>query len=92
MPTNHRKSLSAFRQRLKRQGMVRVEVHVRKEDAALIRGAAKALVDPEREVETRVFLRERFAVGDGLKTLLAAAPLEGIDLSRDRDLGRNIDL
>ena len=72
--------------------MVRVEVHVRKQDAALIRGAAKALVDPELEVETRAFLRERFAARNAqrFKPLLAAAPLEGKDLSRDRDLRRDI--
>jgi hypothetical protein len=29
---------------------------------------------------------------EGLKTLLAAAPLEGIDLSRERDFGRDVDL
>jgi hypothetical protein len=27
-----------------------------------------------------------------LKALLAAAPLDGIDLDRDRDLGREVDL
>ena len=28
----------------------------------------------------------------GLKALLASAPLEGIDLTRDRDLGRDVEL
>jgi hypothetical protein len=39
-------------------------------------------------------LRERFGAGKakGLKALLASAPLEGIDLSRDRDFGRNVGL
>jgi hypothetical protein len=39
-------------------------------------------------------LREHFGSGpaEGLKSLLAAAPLEGIDLSRRRDLGRDVDL
>lgn len=94
MPTSHRKALSAYRRRLKRNGVVRVEVLVRKHDAALVRGVAKALADPEREAEARALLTERFAVGraKGFKALLAAAPLEGIDLSRDRDLGRDIGL
>lgn len=94
MTTNQRKSLSAYRDRLKREGIVRVEVHVREQDAPLIRGAAKALSDPELEGEARALLREHFAAGPakGFKRLLAAAPLEGIDLSRDRDAGRDLDL
>jgi hypothetical protein len=87
-------SLSAYRHRQKRQGIVRLEVHVRKDDAALIRGVAHALSDPAREVDTRALLRERFGAvrGKSLKALLAAAPLEGIDLTRRRDLGRDIKL
>jgi hypothetical protein len=38
-----KKSLSEFRQRLKRGGVVRLEVHVRNEDAALVRGVGTAL-------------------------------------------------
>jgi len=39
-------------------------------------------------------LRERFGAiqAKGLKELLAAAPLEGIDLTRERDLGRDVAL
>jgi hypothetical protein len=39
-------------------------------------------------------LRERFGAGPaaGLKALLAPAPLEGIDLGRARDLGRDVEL
>jgi len=94
MPSSHRKALSAYRRRLKRRGVVRVEVHVRKSDAALVRGVAEALSDPAREAEARALLRERFgtAPAKGLKALLAAAPLEGIDLTRERDLGRDIAL
>jgi hypothetical protein len=94
MASVQRKPLSAFRRRLKRRGIVRVEVHVRKDDAALVRGVAQALSDPAREAETRTLLRERFggANAKGLKALLAAAPLDGIDLTRERDLGRDIAL
>lgn len=94
MTTSQRKSLSAYRDRLRREGIVRVEVHVREQDAPLIRGAAKALSDPGLEGEARALLREHFAAGPakGFKRLLAAAPLEGIDLSRDRDAGRDLDL
>jgi hypothetical protein len=90
-PGTRRKALSAHRRRLKRRGIVRVEVHVRKNDADLLRDVARALSDPAREVEARL-LRERFGASKagGLKALLAAAPLEGIDLTRERDLGRDI--
>jgi hypothetical protein len=94
VPSTQRKPIAAFRRRLKRRGIVRVEVHVRKDDAALVRGVAKALVDPLREAEARTLLRERFgaAKAKGFKTLLAGAPLEGIDLTRARDSGRDIAL
>jgi hypothetical protein len=86
--------LDKFRARQRRAGVVRVEVRVRKEDAALVRGIAKALADPAHEAETRALLKARFAAprSQGLKALLAAAPLEGIELERPRDLGRAVDL
>jgi hypothetical protein len=92
--STQRKALSTYRRRLKRRGVVRLEVHVRKDDAALVRGVVKALTDPEREGEARALLRERFAAGKakGLKALLASAPLGGIDLRRDPDFGRDVRL
>ena len=94
MPNSQKKALTTYRRRLKRRGMVRFEVHVRKVDAPLVRGVVNALGDPERENEARALLRERFGSGPatGLKALLASAPLEGIDLSRDRDFGRDFNL
>lgn len=94
MPSSHRDAVSRHRRRLQRQGVVRIEVRVRKEDAVLVRGVVAALTDPEHGAETRAFLRERFAApkAEGLKALLVAAPLEGIDLSRDRDTGRDVPL
>ncbi|MGI8525574.1 MAG: hypothetical protein ACR2K5_05250 [Pseudolabrys sp.] len=94
MPRLQRKSVAAYRRRLKRRGAVRVEVHVRKDDAALVRGITKALADPAREAETRTLLRERFGAANakGLKAFLAAAPLEGIDLNREGDPGRDVAL
>jgi hypothetical protein len=79
---------------MKRRGVVRLEVKVHKDDAPLIRGVVKALGDPEREAEARALLRERFGAGrpTGLKALLASAPLDGIDLTRERDLARDFDL
>jgi hypothetical protein len=74
--------------------MIRLEIHLRKDDVSLIRGLVAALADPQRRGETRASLRERFALGKvkGLKALLASAPREGIDLSRDRDSGRDFNL
>jgi hypothetical protein len=85
-------SLAAYRSRLKRQGILRVEFQLRKDDATLLRGIVKALTDPVREAETRALLRERFGAASaiGLKALLAAAPLDGIDLVRERDLARDV--
>lgn len=74
--------------------MVRVEVRLSKADAPLLRRVAGALSDPHRAADARSLLREYFAGsgGKGLKALLAAAPLEGIDLKRFRDRGRKVDL
>ena len=94
MPQSKQKSLSAYRRRLKQRGVVRVEVHVRRNDAALVRGVARALTDPAVETEARALLRERFgaAKATGLKELLASAPLEGINVTRKRDFGRKVEL
>ena len=89
-----RKAINSFRKRLKRQGMARLEVNVRKDDATLVRNVVRALASPEQEQTARALLREHFGSrqAEGLKALLAAAPLEGIDLSRERDFGRDVDL
>ena len=94
MSATQRKAVVNYRKRLKRKGMTRMEVQVRKDDAALVRGVVRALSDPEREREARALLRERFSASrpKGLKELLASAPLEGVDLSREQDLGREADL
>jgi hypothetical protein len=94
MSQSNLKSLSAHRRRLKQRGVVRVEVQVHKNDAALVRGVAQALCDPASETEARALLRGHFGVlkAKGFKELLASAPLEGIDLTRDRDFGRKIRL
>ena len=89
-----RKAINSFRKRLKQQGMARLEVNVRKADATLVRNMVRALVNPQQEQAARALLREHFGSRqvDGLKALLAAAPLEGINLSRERDFGRDFDL
>jgi len=93
VPGSQRKALAAHRRRLRRRGIARLEVRVRRDDVPLVRGVVEALADPAREGEARALLRERFGAGGtkGLKALLARAPLEGVDLRRDRDFGRDID-
>jgi hypothetical protein len=92
MASTRQKALSSYRHRLKRRGAIRLEVHVHKDDAALVRGVVRALADPASGREARAVLREHFGAGNaqGLKALLASAPLEGIDLSRKIDFGRDI--
>jgi ribosomal protein S11 len=94
MAAAQRKAVNSYRGRLKRKGITRLEVHVKKADAGLVRSVARALSDPGKEKETRALLRARFGTGKmkGLKALLAAAPLEDVDLTREHDLGRDIDL
>jgi hypothetical protein len=94
MQTAAKTAVARHRERKKREGLVRIEVRVRKEDAPLLRSVAGALVDPSRAEKTRALLRRRIAVSTqkNLKELLAAAPLEGIELERDDDWGRDVDL
>jgi hypothetical protein len=94
MPSAQRNAVAAYRRKLKKSGLVRLEVKVRKADAPLVRRVVTALSDPGLEVKTRALLRKTLATSKpfGLKALLAAAPLEGIDLTRERDVGRDIDL
>ncbi len=86
--------VTQWRKRRQRQGFVRVEIQIRKEDATLMREVASALVDPERATETRAILREKIAVprSKGLKALLASAPLDGINLERQSEFGRDTTL
>jgi hypothetical protein len=94
MATSQRRALHTYRRRMKGKGFLRLEVQVRKDDAALVRGVVSALADPEKETQARALLREHFAVHAplGLKALLASAPLEDIDLERSRDPDREVEL
>ncbi len=94
MAKAQRKSVNNFRRRMEQQGMARLEVCVHKDDIPLVREVVRALTSPEQEREARALLRKHFHAASalGLKALLAAAPLEGVDLSRNRDLGRDVDL
>ena len=87
-------AVTRWRKQRRQQGFVRVEVQVRECDAGLVRDVAKALRDPERERETRTLLCENLDTRSNadLKAMLFSAPLEGINLERPRDFGREIDL
>ena len=78
------------RKRQKSLGIVRVEVQVPAEDAALFKAAAKALKNPQRAHHTRTLLREITAsTAPTLKTLLTTSPdFEDLNLDRAQDLGR----
>ena len=92
MQNTRKAAITAYRERRKRQGVVRLEVPVRREDAPLLRTVARALADPARAAEVRALLRARLASSKAksLKELLADAPLDGIDLDRGDDLGREV--
>ena len=94
MSSRAKSSLASHRARMARRGFVRVEVNVNKDDASLVRHVAAALVDPARQIAARRLLRQRFAEPPkvSLKTLLASAPLDRIELERSPDLGRDVDL
>ena len=94
MLKDQRQAVSRFRKRLKERKITRLEVNVRKGDVTLVRNVARALLNPQQGQAARALLREHFGGRpvQGLKALLAAAPLEGIDLARETDLGREVEL
>jgi ribosomal protein L18E len=51
MAARQGKALASYRRRLKQQGVARLEVRVRKDDAPLVRNVARALADPRRETQ-----------------------------------------
>lgn len=88
-----RTPVDAFRNRQKRAGIVRVEVKVAKEDVPLVRSVAQALGDPARQTDMRRLLTAQMTPpAMSLKELLMSAPLDGVDLERPRDMGRDVDL
>ena len=92
--TSRNRATRNYRERLKRAGRVRCEITVPRDDVELIRTVAAALRDPERGGPARALLRERFGAPAprGFKELLASCPLEGLDFTRPRDFGRDIEL
>ncbi len=93
MPESSSESrLSAHRARMRRSGLVRVEVSVPSGDAELIKRVAAGLRSGQGATRARILA---LAEGEGYvdpKELLMAAPLEGVDLTREDDLGREVEL
>lgn len=95
MATTRIKTRAVRRTRGKPRGLMRMEVQIPAEDAELIRRAARSLRgNAETAAQLRVQLLSLLGAGkeSGLKALLAAAPLEGIDLTRSQDHERPVDL
>lgn len=93
MAKSQRKALSAHRRRLKRRGIARLELRVWRDDIPLVRDVVEALADPARAGATRALLRERLGTtqAKSFKAMLAEAPLEGVDLTRQVDFGRDVE-
>jgi hypothetical protein len=94
LPTSQNAAVRKYRERLKRDGWVRCEVKVPREDVDVVRAVAAALCDPERGAAAPTLLRDRFggAPRRSFKELLASCPLEGVELNRSLALPRDIDL
>lgn len=95
MATTRIKTRTVRRTRGKPRGLMRVEVQIPAEDAELIRRAARSLRGKaETAAQLRVQLLRLLGAGKepGLKALLAAAPLEEIDLMRSQDHERPVDV
>ena len=86
-------AVAQWRKRCQRQDFVYVEVRVCEKDADLVRYVTTTLEELKREAEAHTITREKipWICVDGLKSLLASAPLDDIDFDRLRDFGRNLD-
>ncbi len=85
-----------YRARRQRRGLLRLEVQASEADIPLLRQVARVLRENLEEASAlrRVLGRTLApeAPEGSLKRLLEAAPLEGVDLSRPRDFGREVEL
>ncbi len=88
MSLAQKKAVTNYRDR--QRGLLRLEVQATEADIALLRQLARVLREESEEAtELRRLLLQALAPepSEGsLKELLEAAPLQGIDLSRPRDL------
>ncbi len=91
-----KKAVDNYRARQRRRGLLRLEVQAPAADVPMLRQLAQVLREnSESAAELRRVLSRALApeASEGsLKRLLEAAPLDGVDLSRPRDLGREVEL
>ncbi len=92
-----KETVARYRSRARRRGRVRLEVQVPREDAERVRALAALLREGPHAAAERarggLDALLRSASGHGrLKDLLAAAPLEGVEILRSRDSGRPVEL
>ena len=94
MSQAQKKAVLSHRKRLKASGLVRLEVQATETDAQLIKCLAKVLRNGKQAESVRTTLQKLLAEQEkpSLKALLAAAPLEDIELDRPRDFGRTVEL
>ena len=96
MPLAQKKAVNNYRERQRRLGLLRLEVQAPEADAPLLRELARVLRENSQEAsEVRRVLHHALtpeAQEGSLKKLLEAAPLEGVDLSRPREFGREVKL
>jgi hypothetical protein len=94
MKRKPKSALATHRARLAKQGKVRLEVTVRREDVPLIRDVVTALNDSTRASEMRTRLRsEDTPQGMSFKEWLASGPsFEAMDLERVHFGDRDVDL
>jgi hypothetical protein len=90
-------TVARYRARAQRRGLLRVEVQVPRQDVELVRAVATLLREgpasgAERARQELNALLRTASGARALKDLLAAAPLEGVELRRSRDTGRSVEL
>ena len=96
---SQKRALRSYRQRLRRRGMARFEVHGLKADREMIRSLARRLAENDQEAGriratvSRTIAAEAPAKGGILKAL-RRSPLvgAGLDLQRSLEPGRQVDL
>ncbi|OGR07494.1 MAG: hypothetical protein A2341_26540 [Deltaproteobacteria bacterium RIFOXYB12_FULL_58_9] len=86
--------VAKHRARLKRKGLVRVEVQVPKEDADTLRALASDLKDPDRGEAVRGGLARilSMTVFGSFKNALLAGPAVEIPIDRIDDVPRDVDV
>lgn len=95
MTLAQRRALENHRRQLAVRGLIRLELLAQEKDRPLLREVARKLrEEPEHAGALRAGLHRLLGTRPKLsrKAVLAAAPLEGIDLGRERDMGREVEL